>query len=47
MKSRYVLTYYPSGIATTGWHDVRVRLKSRAGTVRARRGYYGVDTPKG
>ena len=43
MKSRYVLTYYPSGTATTGWHDVRVRLKSRAGTVRARRGYYGSD----
>ena len=46
MKSRYVLAYYPSGVATTGWHDVTVRLKSRAGKVRARRGYT-VEVPKG
>lgn len=44
MKSRYVLTYYPSGVATIGWHDVRVRLKSRGGKVRARRGYYAAPT---
>jgi len=47
MKSRYVLTYYPSGVATSGWHEVRVRLRTRGGKVRARRGYYAVDAPTG
>jgi Ca-activated chloride channel homolog len=36
----YVLTYLPTGAATPGWHDVEVRLKSKKGKIRARRGYY-------
>jgi VWFA-related protein len=36
---RYVLAYVPAGVPGTGWHQVTVRLKTRQGTVVARRGY--------
>jgi VWFA-related protein len=39
-NSRYVLGYEPTGVPTRGWHDVSVRLKTRRGTVLARRGYF-------
>ena len=39
-NSRYVLAYSPSGVGKTGWHQVDVRLKSKKGTVTARRGYF-------
>lgn len=38
-KARYVVTYYPSGVSRTGWHEIRVRLRRGRGEVRARRGY--------
>jgi VWFA-related protein len=38
-RSRYLLTYRPQGVDATGWHPIDVRLKSRRGTVTARRGY--------
>ena len=38
-KARYVLTYYPSGVSHTGWHEIRVRLRHGQGEIRARRGY--------
>lgn len=38
-RRRYVLTYTPSGVAASGWHDLTVRLQKGRGDVRARRGY--------
>ncbi len=40
IRSRYLLTYYPTGVAEDGWHDLEVKLKNRKADVRARRGYY-------
>jgi VWFA-related protein len=40
MRARYLLSYSPHGPATTGWHNVRVRVKNRGGDVNARRGYF-------
>lgn len=38
-KSRYVLTYTPTGVAPGGWHALDVRLKRVRADVTARRGY--------
>lgn len=38
-RSRYLLTYFPKGVDTPGWHRLEVKVKNRAGKVRARRGY--------
>lgn len=38
-RQRYVLSYTPQGVSTTGWHAIEVKLKGRRGEVRARRGY--------
>jgi len=38
-KSRYVLTYAPTGVPPSGWHPIEVRLKNKKGDIRARRGY--------
>jgi VWFA-related protein len=38
-RSRYLLSYVPSGVDATGWHKLDVKLKNRAGRVKARRGY--------
>ena len=40
VKTRYLLTYQPSGVAKEGWHEIEVKLKKRRGDIRARRGYY-------
>jgi VWFA-related protein len=39
-RDRYVLTYAPTGVPAGGWHPLTVRLKSKAGKVTARRGYF-------
>jgi len=39
-QDRYLLAYVPTGVSSTGWHDVTVKLKNRKGTVTARRGYF-------
>lgn len=39
-KSRYLLTYTPTGVARSGWHPIEVKLKNGGGAVTARRGYY-------
>ena len=39
-RQRYVLSYTPEGVSTTGWHTIEVKLKGRSGDVRARRGYF-------
>ena len=38
-RSRYVLSYTPAGVPSTGWHPLSVKLKSKRGNVTARRGY--------
>ena len=39
MRARYLLTYYPTGVAKPGWHTLDVRLRNRSGKVVARSGY--------
>ena len=39
-RDRYVLSYVPTGVATTGWHRLEVKLKGKSGKVTARRGYF-------
>lgn len=39
-QNRYLLAYVPTGVSSTGWHDVTVKLKKRKGSVTARRGYF-------
>ena len=38
-RTRYVVTYSPTGVSDSGWHGIDVRLKGKTGIVRARRGY--------
>lgn len=40
LRSRYLLTYYPAGVARDGWHDVKVTVKGARGDVIARPGYF-------
>jgi VWFA-related protein len=39
-RNRYVLSYTPTGVSSSGWHALDVRLKSKKGKVIARRGYF-------
>jgi Ca-activated chloride channel homolog len=39
-RERYVLSYSPAGVLSTGWHRLEVRLTNKAGKVTARRGYF-------
>ena len=39
-RDRYVLSYVPTAVSTTGWHRVEVKLKTKSGKVTARRGYF-------
>lgn len=38
-RTRYLLTYTPSGVEKSGWHPIEVKLKNKKGKVTARRGY--------
>jgi len=40
LRARYLIAYYPSGVARDGWHDVKVRIKGARGDVTARPGYF-------
>jgi Ca-activated chloride channel family protein len=44
-RHRYVLSYTPQGVSSTGWHRLDVRLKGRHGTVNARPGYVAAAGP--
>lgn len=39
-RDRYVLSYVPTGVSTSGWHRLEVKLKGKSGKVTARRGYF-------
>jgi VWFA-related protein len=38
-RARYVLSYTPTGVASSGWHTIDVKVKRGGGVVQARRGY--------
>jgi VWFA-related protein len=38
-RQRYLLSFTPRGVPSTGWHRLEVRVKGRRGTVSARAGY--------
>ena len=38
-RQRYVLTYAPQGVETTGWHPLTVKVKGHRYRIRARPGY--------
>ena len=38
-RSRYLLTYAPTGVELSGWHELDVRVEGRGRDVQARRGY--------
>jgi VWFA-related protein len=38
-RNRHLISYSPAGVSNSGWHRLRVRLKGRRGTVKARAGY--------
>lgn len=40
LRTRYLLSYVPTGPAVSGWHDVTVSLVDARGEVRARPGYF-------
>jgi VWFA-related protein len=39
LRTRYLLSYSPTGVDTPGWHTIAVRVKGRRVQVQARRGY--------
>lgn len=39
-RDRYVLSYTPTGVSSTGWHRLDVKVKRKSGKVTARRGYF-------
>ncbi len=38
-RSRYLLTYSPTGVEAAGWHELDVQVEGRGRDVQARRGY--------
>ncbi len=38
-RQRYLVTYSPRDVASGGWHQLRVRVRGRRATVKARPGY--------
>jgi VWFA-related protein len=43
-RSRYLVSYTPTGVPTNGWHTLDVKVKTRRGArVKARPGYLGED----
>jgi VWFA-related protein len=44
-RNRYVLSYTPAGVSSSGWHPLEVKLKSKKGKVTARRGYFADPGP--
>jgi Ca-activated chloride channel family protein len=38
-RQRYLLSFSPTGVSSTGWHRLDVRVKGRRVTVKARAGY--------
>jgi VWFA-related protein len=45
MRGRYVVTFYPEGIPTPGWHALKVNVRG-GGEITARSGYFVPEPPK-
>ncbi|HEX6464314.1 MAG TPA: VWA domain-containing protein [Vicinamibacterales bacterium] len=43
-RSRYILTYSPTGVRAGGFHAIDIRVKRRGLVVRARPGYVGLES---
>lgn len=39
MRARYLLTFQPKGPAKSGWHEIKVRLRTGRADIKARPGY--------
>ena len=39
-RHRYLLSYTPTGVARSGWHQLKVRVNQRGATIKARPGYF-------
>jgi Ca-activated chloride channel homolog len=42
-RMRYLISYSPQGVSTTGWHRLEVRVKRRGASVKARPGYFAAQ----
>ncbi len=40
-RKRYLLTYLPKGVSKGGWHELKISIKGRKATIKARPGYQG------
>jgi hypothetical protein len=40
MKTRYQLSYSPTGVDREGWHELEVKVSQRGAEVKARPGYW-------
>ena len=40
IRTRYIITYYPTGVPGEGWHTLEVKLTHARGDVMARPGYF-------
>jgi Ca-activated chloride channel homolog len=38
-RQRYLLTYLPRGVSKDGWHQLKIQVKGRIATIKARPGY--------
>jgi VWFA-related protein len=45
IRSRYLLSYTPSGVETAGWHALAVKLRGKKGQILARPGYFRAAAP--
>ncbi len=45
MRARYLVTFTPRGVPQTGWHELKVKLKTGSADVTARRGYFVSRAP--
>ncbi len=42
-RQRYVLSYSPTNVSSSGWHTIDVKVGVRGATVKSRRGYAAID----
>jgi Ca-activated chloride channel family protein len=47
IRARYVLTYTPTGVDASGWHELEVKLRGVKGDVLARPAYYRPERSRG
>src|SRR5436190_1383729 len=45
-RSRYILSYSPTGVPAEGFHRLEVRMKRRGLTAKARPGYIGIGSTR-